>query len=336
MARAPRFDAPDSWHHVMNRAIARRTLFETEDDIRFFLSRVARCVHRGQLEVHAFCVMTTHFHLLLRSPVCELSRALQTIQNEYVRRFNRRRQRDGPLVRGRFRSRPVRSERYRRALVGYIDHNPVEARLVEAPALYPHGSARHFVRPSGPPWLDRVWVEACVRAQMGEEVVPHRGYLDTFGLAPSPGLRRLIERRCGAGPRDEDPLDELYCAAGPGLRDWMRSRCRLADGTAPGLPLVDLDSVEEIMAQAAQGNGPWPVRVGRRERDGWTLARIGLWRDLCAGTFDEIGRREGRPMQWAWNVHREHRSSMLSEDAYAARVGELGKAALTWCWRSVP
>src|SRR5688572_12930314 len=62
MARAPRMDRPGAWHHVANRGLARRTLFESKADIRFFLSRVARVVRRGELEIHAYSILTTHFH----------------------------------------------------------------------------------------------------------------------------------------------------------------------------------------------------------------------------------------------------------------------------------
>ena len=49
--------------------------------------------------MHAWCALTTHFHLLLRSPRGELSEALRRAQNEYSRFFNRRHRRDGTLVR---------------------------------------------------------------------------------------------------------------------------------------------------------------------------------------------------------------------------------------------
>ena len=123
MGRHARFDAPGAWHHVMNRGIAKRTLFENELDIRTFLSRLALTVRVGKLEVHSYCVLTTHFHLLLRSPEEQLSSALQVIQNSYSRWFNRSRKRDGPLYRGRFRSKRVDSEDYRLNLVRYIDEN---------------------------------------------------------------------------------------------------------------------------------------------------------------------------------------------------------------------
>ena len=82
----------------MNRGIARRTLFERREDFRYFSAQLARAVHRGEIEVHAFCLMTTHYPLLVRSPRGELARAMGRAQLAYSRWFNRSRQRDGSLV----------------------------------------------------------------------------------------------------------------------------------------------------------------------------------------------------------------------------------------------
>jgi REP element-mobilizing transposase RayT len=330
MGRNPRFDAPGRWHHVMNRGIARRTLFETEDDIRFFLSRLAWAVHRGWLEVHAYCVMTTHFHLLVRSPLGELSRALQAIQNEYVRRFNRKRRRDGSLVRGRFRSRPVDSLRYRETLLRYIDDNPVAARVVPSTYLYPHGSARHYVAPQGPPWLSRTWVERCLRDTFGPTEV-RRSYPEVFGAPLSPALRRLIERRMVAPPHRDDPLDELFEAAAPAVRAWMRRKAELADGTRPGLPLADPESVEEVFAGARSKNGEWSVTLARNTVDGWALAKIVLLRELCGATLDETASRTGRSLQNAWRLCRQHKRLVVVDEDYAARMAALTKSVLLAC-----
>ncbi len=61
MPRRKRDDEPGAWLHVANRAIGRRVLFEDAPDVRFFLSCVAREVRRGTIEVHSFCIMTTHY-----------------------------------------------------------------------------------------------------------------------------------------------------------------------------------------------------------------------------------------------------------------------------------
>ncbi len=159
MPRRPRHDAVDTYHHVMNRGIARRPVFETDEDRRFFLSLLAQEVRAGRLEIHAYSVMLTHFHLLVRSVTGELSEAMRRIQNRYARRFNRSRKRDGPLFRGRFLSRPVDSLRYRRNVVTYIHDNAVAAGLVANPADHDWSSARFFAGEGGrrPPWLAPGW-----------------------------------------------------------------------------------------------------------------------------------------------------------------------------------
>ncbi len=66
MARSPRIDYEGAWHHVYNRGIAKRAMFETAADVRAFLDLLGEEVARGRIEVHVFCVLTTHFHRLLR------------------------------------------------------------------------------------------------------------------------------------------------------------------------------------------------------------------------------------------------------------------------------
>ena len=73
MGQRRRHDGPGVWHHVANRGIARRSVFEVSADVRFFLSRLARAYRKGLLEIHGYCMMITHFHLLVRSPVGQLS-----------------------------------------------------------------------------------------------------------------------------------------------------------------------------------------------------------------------------------------------------------------------
>lgn len=102
MGRPPRLDPPDSWHHVWGRGIGKRSIFETHRDIEAFEACIARAVRREEIEVHGFVFMTTHFHLLVRSRNGRLSEAMRRVLNEYTRYFNRTRDRDGTVWRGRF------------------------------------------------------------------------------------------------------------------------------------------------------------------------------------------------------------------------------------------
>ena len=320
MPRTPRGDAPGVWHHVMNRGLARRTVFESERDIRYFLSRLARSVRAGLLEVHAYCVLTTHFHLMVRSPRGELAEAMRRIQNEYVRWFNRARRRDGTLYRGRYRSRAVHSLAYREILVRYIDANPVSAGLVPDARLYPHGSARWYARERGPIWLSREWVEAWVRATSGAERSPE-AYARFSGGTLSPSIERLVERRLKHASSDADPLDELLGAAPREVLGWMRRKATLADGTSVGLPVSDGSGVIRVILRARERDGAW--QTGRtRPVDIWAQVQVALLRDICAASFPEAGLRTALSPATAWNLYQRHLTS-LNDETYAQRVASL-------------
>jgi REP element-mobilizing transposase RayT len=316
----------------MNRGIARRTLFETERDIRYFLSRVARTVREGRLEVHAYCVMTTHFHMLVRSPSGELAGAMQRIQNEYARWFNRARRRDGTLYRGRYGSRPVRSLAYQHVLVRYIDANPVAAGLTPDPRLYPHGSARWYARESGPIWLERTWIEARAQALGGVDRYRPEDYARAFGGTAGSGLDRLVQRRLELPATAEDPLDDLLGAATERVATWLRRKAALADGTDIGMPVCDGANVHDLVNRARRAQGEWTMRCSQKATDAWPQVLVALLRELCAATFAEAGARAGVTEGAAWKFYRRHRDCMAASAAYAARVAELAQAALSQDW----
>lgn len=330
MARNSRLDVPGSWHHVMNRGIARRTAFETRSDVRSFLARAARAVRRGEIEVHAFCVMTTHFHLLVRSPNGQLSEAMRRIQNEYVRRFNRSRRRDGPLFRGRFRSMPVDSLTYRRTLVRYIDANPVSAGIAPSPHGYPHGSARLYTSHSGPAWLKRHWIEGSVR-DATRRAYDGRGYMEVFGGALPTRLRDLVELRIERGRSGPDPLDDLVSATPHELVSLMRHRARLADGTRPGLAACDPCSVSEAVERGRELSGSWIIHPGQKPVDAWLQVHASLLCDLCGLTASQVGRRLSRSESGVGKLRARHRARMQEDEAYAERVGGLVLFALEAC-----
>ncbi len=332
MPRHARLDEPGAWHHVMNRGIAKRTLFENEHDIRTFLARLALAVRARQLEVHAFCLLTTHFHLLVRSPEAQLSQALQFIQNSYSRWFNRTRRRDGPLYRARFRSKRVDSLEYRLQLVRYIDSNPVEAGLAASPAEYPHGSARCYAQDEGPIWLTREWIEAEVRRGARATEFRPQDYELSFGGSVPDGVRRLIERRIERQCAGSDPLDDLIGMAPERVLAWMRRKAELADGTEVGLPVCDAEVVGELVAAARVRHGEWRLDGRGRRSDVWSLIEVALLRELCGTTLAETGERMGITLNGAALRHARHKRELLVNEEYARGASELAAEALARCF----
>lgn len=153
MARPLRVEVPGLWHHVMNRGLARDQVFIDAGDRSAFLEILTEARERWGLRTHAACLMDNHFHLLVEDSAGQLGRAMRHIGGVYTQRFNRAHGRDGPLFRGRYRSRLVQQERYLAELVRYIHMNPVHAGLVARAGDYQWSSHGHYLRGSTPDWL---------------------------------------------------------------------------------------------------------------------------------------------------------------------------------------
>jgi len=317
MAQRTRHDEPGAWHHVYNRGVAKRTLFETRADCRYFLASLARAVRLGWLEVHAYCLLTTHFHLLLRSPAGELWRGMRRSQNAFARRFNRGRKRDGPLFRGRFRSKRVRSPVYFENLVRYIDQNPVSAGLAASAAEYPWGSAHQYARCRGPLWLSRREIECVALRLSGCSDFNGGAYSLAFSAGCSGELSRIIERRLRADDELADPLDELLGAATEQVIEWMRRKAALADGTAPGLVVASPETVQEVVGRRAAMRGAFSVSPCGRQRSAWHLLRAGLLRHLAGVSVMQVAAILGRPRSTMSLWLAAHRRATLDCDEYA-------------------
>jgi len=333
MARRPRRDAPNTWHHVINRGIAKRPLFETSDDIRFFLARLARQVRLNRIEVHAYCMMTTHFHLLVRSPIGELSEAMRRVQNEHSRRFNRRKRRDGSLIRGRFFSRLVDSLRYRRTLVRYIDGNPVKARIVKVSGNHEFGSAAAYYRGSFPPWLNREWITREVRLASGDDILTPENYRAMFEVRDRGRLNDISDF---VGTRINntgtiDPLNDLIGSTPHHVRSWMQRKAQLADGHTLGQPVCGPVALLRALNANIEKRGAWIVQDGSQLRRGGEIAQSGLLRELCHLSWREIARYENGSVSRASRLGSTHRRLLDANPGYGIRAAEVGAEVMLGC-----
>lgn len=126
MGRPLRIDHQDGWHHVMNRGAARQATFRSDRD-RVEFERLLGVGHqRFGVEVHAYCLMDNHFHLLVHCPHGGLSGYMHQLGSVFTRHYNERIGRDGPLFRGRFHAIPIRTDDYRLHAARYIHRNPLD------------------------------------------------------------------------------------------------------------------------------------------------------------------------------------------------------------------
>jgi REP element-mobilizing transposase RayT len=314
-------DIPGSWHHVMSRGIARRVLFEDEMDIRAFLYFLALEARRGRIEIHAWCVLGTHFHLLVRSVTGELSAAMQRVLQAYARYFNRRYRRDGSLVRGRYTSKRVRSLLYRQTLVRYIDANPVVAQLADSPWQYPYGSASQYVHRSGPPWLSRDWVESVVNEWAGEGEFSVEAYKQRFGGAFTPEAYQIVEARMSTASDGPDVIGHLVRATAQRVGSWMRRKAMLADGCAVGQLLCTQGMISRVLESTGGELRSETRGAGRKGPGDKQILRVGLSRSLTGVSWKQLSEAEGVPVSTCRGMESTHRRLLLHDDGYASAAG---------------
>lgn len=338
MPRRRRFDAPGRRHHVVNRATGKRPFFELADDHAFMCLLLEEAVGAGRIIVEAFCLMGTHFHLLLVSVDGRISRTMQWLQSKYVARFNINRDRPGALVQGRFWSQPVRSLIYLLVLVRYLDLNPVKAGICSDPLAYPYGSAIHHVAESSPlEWLSRALIDDLLAPALGQGTGRVDAYRRTFGLDEDlPGAGRLVETRLAHPSRDEDRADDLLCAHGGKWLDWIRRRALEADGTAVGLPMADARSIVSVVAHRRSAAPLASLSAPRGQaRNLWDVVETGLLRDVGGLTYSKIAQELGIGLSTAKRRHQVHRGAILEDEIYREVVAEIAVDALTHCFGPV-
>jgi REP-associated tyrosine transposase len=215
--------------HVIQRGNNRGPCFVNDEDRDFYLFHLARGLGRFACQLHAYCLMTNHVHLLLTPKSAESCAALMKHMGQlHSQYFNKRCRRTGSLWEGRFRSCLVQSEGYVLACYRYIELNPVRAGLVIRPADYP-------------------WSSYCSNA-LGEAatklITPHSEYLR---LDDSAQERQKVYAGLFGSTADNERLEEIRAATNGGYalgdelfrRAMARALGRRVEKGRPGRPSAE-------------------------------------------------------------------------------------------------
>lgn len=90
MARKLRVQYPGAIYHVMNRGDRREPIFKDDQDRQRFLETLAEVGIKTGWQVHAYCLMLNHFHLVIETPNANLVAGMKWFLGTYTSRFNRR------------------------------------------------------------------------------------------------------------------------------------------------------------------------------------------------------------------------------------------------------
>lgn len=158
MPRPLRLEYEGAFHHVMNRGRNHQTIFHDDRYFAAFITTLQEASERYNAVIHAYCLMTNHYHLLIETPKANLSQIMQHINGKYTQRYNRMRGNDGTLFRGRYKSVLVDEDSYLLQLSRYIHRNPLEVkrRMIEKLEDYRWSSYSAYINQStAPKWLMR-------------------------------------------------------------------------------------------------------------------------------------------------------------------------------------
>ena len=149
--RAPRVQVPGAAYHVMSRGVRRQAIFRDDDDRASFLSVLWAVVRRHDWSCLAFCLMTTHYHLVIRTPDANLAAGMQRLNGNFAQGFNRKHGEAGHLFERRYHSVPIERDAHLLELYRYIALNPVRAGVCSRPEGWRWSSYRAVVGLASPP-----------------------------------------------------------------------------------------------------------------------------------------------------------------------------------------
>ena len=195
-------------YHVLNRANARRTIFETHADFLAFEDILAEVQGRLPMRIFAWCVMPNHWHLVLwPREDGDLSRFMRLVTLIHTRWHGHRKTAGtGHLYQGRFKSFAVQSDAHFLTVCRYVEANALRAGLVRRAEDWRWSSLPRTLRgcndaPQIEPWRSprpAAWLRQVNEASPAKELERLRSLLDPLlSSLGRPYRRRRTRAPCG-------------------------------------------------------------------------------------------------------------------------------------------
>jgi putative transposase len=157
MARPLRMESESGVYHILNRGNYRTDIFRSDKTKGAFLKCLGEACAKTGWRIHAWCLMSNHYHMAVSTPRANLVEGMRWLQGTFSTRFNRMRDECGHLFQGRYKSLIVDPDGGLGPLCHYIHLNPVRAKLRAISVLpdYPWTSLKWLVDARGrPDWYD--------------------------------------------------------------------------------------------------------------------------------------------------------------------------------------
>ncbi len=217
MPRKLRVEYSGAVYHVMSRGDRREDIFLDDVDRQDFLKTLAEACQKTGWQVHAYCLMRNHYHLVRETPNGNLVAGMAWLQSTYTIRLNHRHKLFGHVFSGRYRAQLVEGSGngYLRTACDYVHLNPVRARLLRAEE-----------RLLAYPWSSLVWYVAAPEHRPRwirvDRLLGEHGIQRATAAARQEFERRMEARRLEE--TDEEALNIFrrgWCLGGEEFRKQM-------------------------------------------------------------------------------------------------------------------
>lgn len=159
MARPLRIQYEGAFYHVISRGNGGSFLYRSDKEKEHFIELLGKGAERYEVEVYAYCVLGTHYHLLIQTLKANLSGFMHYLGSSYAN-YAAYMGWKGHVFAGRYKSVCIEKEEYFLTVSRYIHLNPVKAGLVVKPQDYRWSSYRHYAGGSdAPEWLRQDWLK---------------------------------------------------------------------------------------------------------------------------------------------------------------------------------
>ena len=154
-----RIEFPGTVYHITSRGSAKERIYLDDEDYAGFLDCLCSVVNRFNRILHAYCLMSNHYHLLIEPPEGNLSIGMRQLNGIYTQQFNRRHNRVGHVLQGRYKAILADKDNYLLELYRYIVLNPVRAGVVRSLKQWQCSSYKYTTGyGKGIPCLTKDWI----------------------------------------------------------------------------------------------------------------------------------------------------------------------------------
>lgn len=316
MGRPLRIEYPGAHYHVTARGNERKEVFKSQRDRERFLEYLESAVKRYGAVIHAFCLMSNHYHLLLETSTGNLSQIMQHINGAYTNYFNAKRKRSGHLFQGRYKAILIEADEYATELTRYIHLNPVRAGMVERPEEYPWSSYCDYIgERKSHEWLKTGLI---------------LGYFGREAAGAERKYRKFVEEFIGK--EYESPLNAAVAATLLGSAEFIQDitdqylEGKQTDRDLPALRTLSHRPTIETIVQAVKGLIGEPTRLTEK-------ASIYLCHKYSGAKLREIGDCFGIGQSAVTQVSRRFAKQVESDKALRNRA--VGRCQTYTFYRSI-